>query len=136
MADYGLAARVGIPTALLTSIQRASLVGILIKGPRALENLARVDTVVFDKTGTLTSGTPRVAQVLSYHRTLTEPQLIRLAAAAESQFRHPVARAILRLAERQRGSIPTPCERRRERRARAPRSGSRAGGSSSAAIAS
>src|SRR5262249_36005478 len=98
VADYGLAARVGIPTAIVTSIQRASELGILIKGPKALENLARVNTVVFDKTGTLTSGTPRVTRVVSYSRTLTEDQLVRLAAAAESGFRHPVARAILRLA--------------------------------------
>jgi Cu2+-exporting ATPase len=108
VADYGLAARVGIPTAIITSIQRASAVGILIKGPRALENLARVNTVVFDKTGTLTSGTPRVTRVVSYVRTLTEHDLVRLAAAAESEFRHPVARAILRLAAEQRARIPTP----------------------------
>ncbi|PWU24676.1 MAG: hypothetical protein C5B48_05140, partial [Candidatus Rokuibacteriota bacterium] len=95
VADYGLAARVGIPTAIVTSIQRASELGILIKGPKALENLARVNTVVFDKTGTLTSGTPRVTRVVSYARTLTEDQLVRMAAAAESGFRHPVARAIL-----------------------------------------
>lgn len=108
VADYGLAARVGIPTAILTSIQRASAVGILIKGPRALENLARVNTVVFDKTGTLTSGTPRVTRVVSYVGTLTEHDLVRLAAAAESEFQHPVARAILRLAAEQRARISTP----------------------------
>jgi heavy metal translocating P-type ATPase len=107
VADYGLAARVGIPTAIVTSIQRASAMGILIKGPRALENLARVDTVVFDKTGTLTSGTPRVTRVVSYVRSLTERDLVRLAAAAESEFRHPVARAILRVAAEQRVRIPT-----------------------------
>jgi Cu2+-exporting ATPase len=107
VADYGLAARVGIPTAVMTSIQRASAMGILIKGPRALENLARVNTVVFDKTGTLTSGTPRVTRVVSYIRTLTEHDLVRLAAAAESEFQHPVARAILRLAAEQRARIPT-----------------------------
>ena len=83
VADYGLAARVGIPTAILTSITRASRAGILIKGPSALENLARVNTVVFDKTGTLTSGTPRVARVVAYPRGLSERDLVRLAAAAE-----------------------------------------------------
>jgi len=108
VADYGLAARVGIPTAVMTSIQRASAMGILIKGPRALENLARVNTVVFDKTGTLTSGTPRVTRVVSYLRALTEHDLVRLAAAAESEFQHPVARAIQRLAAEQRARIPTP----------------------------
>src|SRR5262249_37803745 len=40
VADYGMAARVGIPTAILASISGASRAGILIKGPSALENLA------------------------------------------------------------------------------------------------
>jgi Cu2+-exporting ATPase len=98
VADYGLAARVGIPTAMLASIKHASGSGILVKGPTALENLARVDTVVFDKTGTLTSGTPRVTRVLTYRDDLGERELVRLVAAAEQGFGHPVARAVARLA--------------------------------------
>jgi Cu2+-exporting ATPase len=94
VADYGTAARVGIPTAIVTSMKRASGDGILIKGPRALEALARVDTVVFDKTGTLTSGTPRMTRVVTYGAVRDEVGLLRLAAAAERDFRHPVARAI------------------------------------------
>jgi Cu2+-exporting ATPase len=94
VADYGTAARVGIPTAIVTTMKRASHDGILIKGPRALEALARVDTVVFDKTGTLTSGTPRVTRLLRYRGVRDDHELLRLAAAAERGFRHPVARAI------------------------------------------
>jgi P-type Cu2+ transporter len=94
VADYGTAARVGIPTAIVTSMKRASLEGILIKGPRALEALARVDTVVFDKTGTLTSGTPRMTRLVAYAAARDEADLLALAAAAEQGFRHPVARAI------------------------------------------
>jgi heavy metal translocating P-type ATPase len=94
VADYGTAARVGIPTAIVTSMKRASRDGILIKGPRALEALARVNTVVFDKTGTLTSGTPRVTRVVRYRGAGGDEELLRLAAAAERGFRHPVARAI------------------------------------------
>jgi len=101
VADYGLAARVGIPTAILASIGRASRAGILIKGPAALENLARVDTVVFDKTGTLTSGTPRIARVRSYWRSLGDRELLRVVAAAERGSDHPVARAVARLAAEQ-----------------------------------
>jgi len=106
VADYGMAARVGIPTALLTAIKRAAREGILVKGPRALETLARVDTVVFDKTGTLTTGTPRVAGVTSYDPRWDERGIIRLAAAAERGFGHPVARAVTRLAESQKLGIP------------------------------
>jgi len=94
VADYGMAARVGIPTAIVTSMKRASRQGILMKGPRALEALARVNTVVFDKTGTLTSGTPRIVRVVTYRHGPNEDELLRLAAAAERGFRHPVARAV------------------------------------------
>jgi len=101
VADYGVAARVGVPTTILASINGASRAGILIKGPTALENLARVDTVVFDKTGTLTSGTPRIARVVSYRRALSERDLISLVSGAERGFGHPVARAVARLAAEQ-----------------------------------
>jgi Cu2+-exporting ATPase len=98
VADYGTAARVGIPAAVLAVMKRAATEGVLIKGPRTLERLARVDTVVFDKTGTLTSGAPRIARVVRYARALDDDGLLRLVAAAERGFQHPVARAIGRLA--------------------------------------
>src|SRR5438132_13365002 len=66
VSDYGVAARVGIPAATVSSIGQAFRQDILIKGPRVLENLARVDTVVFDKTGTLTLGAPRVTRIARY----------------------------------------------------------------------
>jgi Cu2+-exporting ATPase len=106
VADYGTAARVGIPTAILTSLRRAAGEGILVKGPRTLERLARVDTIVFDKTGTLTSGTLHVTRMVSYERSLDEAELIRLSAAAEQGFTHPVARAIGRLARESRVVVP------------------------------
>jgi heavy metal translocating P-type ATPase len=107
VADYGTAARVGIPTAIVTSMKRASVDGILMKGPRALEALARVDTVVFDKTGTLTSGTPRMTRVVTYGGARDEAELLGLAAAAERGFRHPVARAIAAAAAARRIEPPS-----------------------------
>jgi heavy metal translocating P-type ATPase len=106
VSDYGLAARVGIPTAIVSSIRRALGHGILIKGPRALENLARVDTVVFDKTGTLTLGAPRVSRIVCYGAP-DEDEILRLVAAAERPFHHPMARAIARVAAERRLVIPT-----------------------------
>jgi len=105
VSDYGLAARVGIPTAIVASISRAWRHDILIKGPRVLENLARVDTVVFDKTGTLTLGAPRVTSIARYGA-LSEDAVLRLVAAAERPFRHPVARAVARLAAERRLDLP------------------------------
>ena len=107
VADYGTAARVGIPTAILTSLRRAAGEGILVKGPRTLERLARVDTIVFDKTGTLTSGTLHVTRIVVYDRTLEQTELVRLSAAAEQGFTHPVARAIGRLARERRITVPS-----------------------------
>jgi Cu2+-exporting ATPase len=106
VADYGTASRVGIPAAIVASIRRASGEGILIKGPRALENLARVDTVVFDKTGTLTLGAPRVSRVMTYGAHRDADALVALAAAAEGGLRHPVARAIEREATARRLTVP------------------------------
>jgi Cu2+-exporting ATPase len=97
VADYGLAARVGVPTAILSSINGAFRQDILIKGPRVLENLARIDTVVFDKTGTLTMGSPRITRIFEYGA-LGEDELVALVAAAERPFHHPIARAASRLA--------------------------------------
>jgi Cu2+-exporting ATPase len=105
VSDYGVAARVGVPTAILSSIDRAFRQDILIKGPRVLENLARVDTVVFDKTGTLTVGMPQVTRAFCYGP-LSEDGLIRFVAAAERPFHHPIARAVSRLAAERGLSLP------------------------------
>jgi Cu2+-exporting ATPase len=105
VSDYGVAARVGVPTAILSSIDRAFRQDILIKGPRVLENLARVDTVVFDKTGTLTVGMPQVTRAFCYGP-LSEDGLVRLVAAAERPFHHPIARAVSRLAAERGLSLP------------------------------
>ncbi|MFG3259975.1 heavy metal translocating P-type ATPase [Streptomyces sp. NPDC048172] len=51
------------PTALLAATGRGAGLGVLVSGPRALESLRHVDTVVLDKTGTLTTGTMTVATV-------------------------------------------------------------------------
>ncbi|HET7513472.1 MAG TPA: heavy metal translocating P-type ATPase, partial [Gaiella sp.] len=44
------------PTALMVGTGRGAQLGILIKGPEALEQTRRITTVVLDKTGTVTEG--------------------------------------------------------------------------------
>ncbi|KOG67048.1 carbonate dehydratase [Streptomyces griseoflavus] len=51
------------PTALLAATGRGAQLGILVSGPRALERLRRIDTLVLDKTGTLTTGRMSVVGV-------------------------------------------------------------------------
>lgn len=81
------------PTSIMAGSGRAAEHGILFKTAEAMEQTKSIDTIVFDKTGTITKGTP---EVTDFH--VSDPskldQLITLAAAAESDSEHPVARAI------------------------------------------
>ncbi len=85
------------PTAVIAAVGRAARAGILIKGGRYLELLARVDTLVMDKTGTLTMGTPGVTDVLSFDGRPSS-EVLALAAAAERHSEHPIAAAVRRAA--------------------------------------
>lgn len=80
------------PVVVLASVAHAARHGLLIKGGMALEQLARVDTLVVDKTGTLTYGLPRVTALHTFGEDATT--LLRAAAALESRSEHPLARAI------------------------------------------
>ncbi|KUL35269.1 heavy metal translocating P-type ATPase [Actinoplanes awajinensis] len=82
------------PTALLVGTGRGAQLGILIKGPEALEQTRRVDTVVLDKTGTVTTGHMALAAVRTADG--QDPaELLRFAAAVESASEHPIAAAIV-----------------------------------------
>ncbi len=81
------------PTAILVGTGRGAQLGILIRGPEALENTRRVDTVLLDKTGTVTVGRMSLAGVTAAPG-VDERELLRLAAAVESASEHPVAAAI------------------------------------------
>ncbi len=54
--DLGTGIRVSVPTTILSALTYAARNGVFIRSGRAIEILARIDTVVFDKTGTLTQG--------------------------------------------------------------------------------
>ena len=82
------------PVVVLASVAAAGKEGILIKGGQALEEIARVDTLVVDKTGTLTHGKPRVTEVVALG-SLADAALLRGICALESRSEHPLARAIL-----------------------------------------
>src|SRR5262245_19907997 len=105
VCDYGTGIRIAAPTTVLSAMTKAIRNGILIKGGRALENLAEVDAVVFDKTGTLTTGHPDVLDVVPVNSS-TVDEVLALAAAAERRLTHPVADAIVRAAEARQLWIP------------------------------
>lgn len=85
---------ISIPLTFFGGIGAASRSGILVKGSNYLEALGNIDTVVFDKTGTLTKGVFAVAQV-NPAQGFSNEELLRLAAAAESNSNHPIARSVV-----------------------------------------
>ncbi|MBN1887507.1 MAG: cadmium-translocating P-type ATPase [Thermoflexales bacterium] len=81
------------PIAMLASIGAGAKRGLLIKGGRYLELLARADVWLIDKTGTLTLGRPQVTDVVALNG-LTDIELLSLAASAERYSEHPLAEAV------------------------------------------
>ncbi|MFB2767800.1 heavy metal translocating P-type ATPase [Pelatocladus sp. BLCC-F211] len=97
--DFGHAIRIAVPTTALAAVTYAARQGIYIRSGRALEMLARIDTVVFDKTGTLTQGNAAVVTIETAHEQISPQEILALAASAEQGNYHPVASAIIRCAE-------------------------------------
>lgn len=93
------------PTALLAGTGRGARMGIVIRGPEALERARRIDTVVMDKTGTLTTGVMAVTDVVGPDGRVLEGQarrdLLALAGGLEESSEHPIGRAVVTLAERE-----------------------------------
>lgn len=99
------------PTAIMVATGRGAEIGVLFRSGAALEELARVDTVMFDKTGTLTLGRPSLKHVLPIPSgPWSEADLLRLAASAESRSEHPIAGAITRAASAQGLVITDPAD--------------------------
>lgn len=86
-----------IPLVVSIATERAAKGGVLIKDRLALEGMRQVTSVLFDKTGTLTVGEPVVTEVAAAPGHV-EDQVLALAAAAETESEHPLAKAIMRAA--------------------------------------
>ncbi|MFI7063447.1 copper-translocating P-type ATPase [Kribbella sp. NPDC050124] len=84
-----------IPLVIAISTERAAKAGVLVKDRLALERMRTIDVVLFDKTGTLTKGQPVVTGVAATG-SVTEDELLELAAAVEADSEHPLAKAIVR----------------------------------------
>ncbi|MBM6776216.1 cadmium-translocating P-type ATPase [Collinsella tanakaei] len=99
------------PVAIMVGTGKGAEMGVLFKSAEALETLHNVDTVVLDKTGTVTQGRPAVTDILPAVRadggSMSEKQLLKLAAALEKSSEHPLAEAIMALAD-QRGIVARP----------------------------
>lgn len=91
------------PMAVMVGVGRGAQLGILFRDAAVLEKLEKIDTVVFDKTGTLTEGKPAVAETVAFNP-FQRSEVLRLAAAVESQSEHPIGLAIVQAA----GNQPLP----------------------------
>ncbi len=85
------------PIAMLASIGAAARRGLLIKGGKYLELLARSDVLLIDKTGTITTGQPQITGVIALPG-FTETEVLTLAASAERYSEHPLAEAVRHVA--------------------------------------
>ena len=87
------------PTAIMAAIGQATKHGVIIKSGEALEKMGKVDTIAFDKTGTLTYGRLDVSDMISFDETISETDLLFLAASAEAKSEHPLGKAIVAYAK-------------------------------------
>ncbi|MCX8025040.1 MAG: cation-translocating P-type ATPase, partial [Thermanaerothrix sp.] len=95
------------PVAMLASIGASAKRGLLIKGGKYLEALARADVVFVDKTGTLTLGQPQITDVITLNG-MSASEVLVLAASAERYSEHPLAAAVRAFARAQNLSLLEP----------------------------
>jgi Cu+-exporting ATPase len=86
------------PMSIMVGTGRGARAGVLVKNAEALELMEKIDTLVVDKTGTLTEGKPRLVGVTAIG-TISEDELLWLAASLERGSEHPLAAAIVKAAE-------------------------------------
>ena len=95
------------PIAMLATIGAGAKRGLLIKGGKYLEALARADVLLIDKTGTLTLGKPQITDVFPLNN-LSASELLALAASVERYSEHPLAEAVRAAARAQNLSLAEP----------------------------
>ncbi|MEM8537197.1 MAG: heavy metal translocating P-type ATPase [Pseudomonadota bacterium] len=88
------------PTSIMVGTGRGAELGVLFRRGDALQSLSEVQVVAFDKTGTLTKGQPDLARI-NVAEGFDRAEVLSLAASAEAQSEHPIAKAVTRAAQKQ-----------------------------------
>ena len=83
-----------VPVAIVSGLSRAARHGILIKGGKVIEALARIHSLVLDKTGTLTDGRAKVVAV-DVVADVDADEMLRLAASLDQASKHIIAQTIV-----------------------------------------
>ena len=96
------------PVAIMVGNGVGAKHGVLFKTAVSLEETGKVQIVALDKTGTITQGEPAVTQLIPAAES-SEEELLEVAYAIEAKSEHPLARAVVREAEK-RGLTPAAVE--------------------------
>ena len=89
---------ISIPLAYFSCIGAISKKGLLIKGTKHIEDLAKAKILALDKTGTITTGKMKVEELKVLDKTLNKEKLLQYAYSLESNSNHPVSTAIIEYA--------------------------------------
>ncbi|MEP6756963.1 MAG: HAD-IC family P-type ATPase, partial [Chthonomonadales bacterium] len=109
---------IATPLAVLSAINRAAALNVIVKSGAALEQAGAVNTVVFDKTGTLTSGQPSLAEIRLFASAseagLDEEKTLKAIACVEMLSSNVLARAVIQEARRRNLDIIAAAELREQ----------------------
>ncbi|GBD87987.1 copper-exporting P-type ATPase B [bacterium BMS3Abin03] len=91
---HALGLAVPLVVAVSTAISASN--GLLIRDRKAFEIARKIDAIIFDKTGTLTKGEFGVTDIINYDHSLSEKEIVKLAASVEQNSEHPIAQGIVK----------------------------------------
>jgi len=91
---HALGLAVPLVVAVSTAISASN--GLLIRDRTAFENARNIDAIIFDKTGTLTKGEFGVTDIINFDHSLSEKEIVKLAASVEAHSEHPIAQGIVK----------------------------------------
>jgi heavy metal translocating P-type ATPase len=87
-----------VPIAMVSGISRAAHRGVIFRGGGALEALAQTKNVVIDKTGTVTVGRPVLRSIAVFDDSVSEREVLSMAASVDQVSSHILARSIVEAA--------------------------------------
>jgi Cu+-exporting ATPase len=82
------------PMSIAVAVGKGASAGVLVRSAEALERMEKVNTLIVDKTGTLTEGKPKVTAIVPAE-SMSETDILPLAASLERSSEHPLAAAIV-----------------------------------------
>ncbi|MBU9714722.1 heavy metal translocating P-type ATPase [Evansella tamaricis] len=95
------------PTAIMVGTEKGAENGVLIKDASSLEKAHKITTIVLDKTGTITEGKPKLTDIIQT-ASLSENEILRIAASVETSSEHPLGDAIVQGARERKISLSEP----------------------------